>query len=265
MNLLRWTLLALGLATGAGCATVPGGASPSKQDPWESVNRKVFSFNETVDEAVLKPVAKTYVRVVPQLVRTGVSNVLGNIGDVWSTANHLLQGKGQHGLEMGMRVVTNTTIGLAGLLDPASEVGLMRRQEDFGQTLGRWGVGSGPYLVLPLMGPSTLRDGSATLLVDRQVSPSAVVGADAAAYVTALDIVNKRAELLDLTKLLDDVALDKYSFVRDAYLARRLNAVRDGSPPLETAFDDEAAQPKAESAAKPEPSATALPPKSANQ
>lgn len=128
---------------GAGCATVPGGAASTKQDPWESVNRKVFGFNEMVDDAVLKPVAKTYVKVVPQLVRTGVSNVLGNVGDLWSTANHLLQGKVQHGLEMGMRVLTNNTFGLAGLLDPASEMGLVRRPEDFRQTLGSWGVGPG--------------------------------------------------------------------------------------------------------------------------
>jgi phospholipid-binding lipoprotein MlaA len=250
MNLLRWMVLVLMLNMGAGCATVPGGTPPSKQDPWESVNRKVFGFNETVDDAVLKPMAKTYVKVVPQLVRTGVSNVLGNVGDVWSAANHLLQGKVQHGLEMGMRVLTNSTFGLAGLLDPASEMGLVRRPEDFGQTLGRWGVGPGPYLVLPLMGPSTLRDGSASLLVDRRAAPSSLAGADAAAYVMALDVVDKRAGLLDLTKLLDDVALDKYSFVRDAYLVRRQNAVRDGTPSPEV-FVDEPADPNPDSPAKP--------------
>ncbi len=238
MNLLRWMLLALYLVVGTGCATLPGGAAPPTGDPWEGFNRKVFGFNEQVDAAVLRPVAQGYVKVVPQPIRTGIRNALGNVGDAWSAVNHLLQGKAQSGAAMGVRVLINTTIGLGGVLDPATGMDLQRHSEDFGQTLARWGVGAGPYIVLPLMGPSTLRDGVAALGVDRIASPSALGGSDAAVYsLLALDLVNTRAELLDVTRLLNDVALDKYLFVRDAYLARRLNAIHDGSPPLSTQED----------------------------
>ena len=250
MKALRWIRMGLLVTMASGCATVPGAAPPVQQDPWENFNRKVFSFNEAVDEAVLKPVATAYVNVLPELVRKGVSNVIGNIGDVWSAANHLLQGKVHHGLDMGMRVLTNTFFGLGGLLDPATEFGLVRRSEDFGQTLGRWGVGPGPYLVLPLLGPSTVRDGSA-LLVDRQASPSSLGKTDAASYgIAAVEVVNLRAGLLGATQLLNDVALDKYTFLRQAYLARRLDVVHDGSPPLEK-FDDEPAEPAAAPGAAP--------------
>jgi phospholipid-binding lipoprotein MlaA len=223
-------LLGAALLTG-GCATVPGG-TPSSEDPWEGFNRKVYAFNDKVDETVMKPAAQAYKAVVPPLVRTGIGNVLGNIGDVWSTANHLLQGKVQTGLEMGMRVLSNTFFGLGGLLDPATEMGLVRRSEDFGQTLGRWGVGAGPYLVLPLLGPSTLRDGSA-LLLDRQFSASTLAKSDHAGYaITGVEVVNLRAGLLGATQLLDAVALDRYSFLRQLYLSRRLDQVHDGAPPL---------------------------------
>ena len=229
----------------SGCATVPGAAPTAKEDPWENFNRKVFSFNEALDDAVLKPVAETYVKVVPRLIRTGISNVFGNIADVWSTANHLLQGKLATGLEMGMRVLTNTAFGLGGLLDPATEMGLTRRSEDFGQTLGRWGMGPGPYLVLPLLGPSTLRD-TGSLLVDRRAAPSTLTHSDPAAYgVTTLEIVQLRAALLGATQLIDQVSLDKYLFIRQAYLSRRRDAVYDGAAPLES-FDDFPADPGAE-------------------
>jgi phospholipid-binding lipoprotein MlaA len=230
-------LLALGLLSG--CATAPAGpatgaaapAAASAADPWEAWNRKVYAFNDAVDAAVLKPVAETYRMVLPELVRTGISNVFANIGDVWSAVNNLLQGKVQYSLEMGMRVATNTLFGLGGLLDPASEMGLKRRSEDFGQTLGYWGVGAGPYLVLPLLGPSTLRDSSA-LVVDQQAGASALIdGSRARAGVTALQVVNLRAGLLSTTRMIDDVALDKYTFVREAFLARRLDAVLDGAAP----------------------------------
>jgi phospholipid-binding lipoprotein MlaA len=241
-----------------GCASVPGAPPPPKEDPWENFNRKVYSFNETVDEAVVKPVATAYRDVVPQLVRTGVSNVLGNLTDVWSAANHLLQGKVHHGLDMGMRVLTNTVFGLGGLLDPATEMGLVRRSEDFGQTLGRWGVGPGPYLVLPFLGPSTLRDAGG-LLLDRQASPSAYARTEAIGYgVTTLEIINLRASLLGATQFLDVAALDKYSFLRQIYLSRRQDAVYDGAPPLET-FDDEAEPAKAPAAPPTAPAAPAAP------
>ncbi len=233
-------LLRLGAAAGvlalAGCATVPSDA-PAK-DPWESWNRKVFAFNDTVDTAVLKPVAETYRDTVPRIVRTSIDNVLGNLYDVWSTANHFLQGKFQTGMEMGMRVLTNTVFGLGGLMDPATEMGLVRRTEDFGQTLGRWGVPSGPFLVLPFLGPSTVRD-TGGLLADRQASPSTLPDSTSGRYtVLAMELVNTRANLLSAGSLVDQVALDKYTFIRDAYLARRRDALFDGAPPMET-FDDD--------------------------
>jgi phospholipid-binding lipoprotein MlaA len=250
-------LLVLAVALG-GCATVPGASAPSPEDPWEGFNRKVYAFNDGVDEAVMKPVATAYKKVVPQLVRTGVSNVLGNIGDVWSAANHLLQGKVHTGLDMGMRVLTNTFFGLGGLLDPATEMGLVRRSEDFGQTLGRWGVGPGPYLVIPFIGPSTLRDGAA-LVVDRQAAPSRLAKSDNAGYaVTAIELVDLRTSLLDTTQLLDAVALDRYSFVRQAYLARRQELIYDGAPPAEKFDDDPGDSPAAPS---PAASTPAPPPK----
>ena len=245
MNAMRSlrTGLALGaLLLAAGCATVPTGSTTvNPVDPWEAWNRKVFAFNDAIDEAVLKPVAKVYRDVVPQLVRTGVSNFFGNVGDVWSTANHFLQGKIGTGVEMGMRVLSNTFFGLGGLLDPATEMQLLRRSEDFGQTLGVWGLPAGPYIVLPLLGPSSLRDAAGVPLDRYAGSLSQYV--DANAYVTAtLQLVNVRAELLATTQLLSDVSLDRYSFVRDGYLARRLDQVYDGSPPLEK-FEDEGADP----------------------
>lgn len=237
--LRRWVLAwALGLAALLGaCASVPPGTAPTPaqlKDPWEAINRKVFAFNEVVDENLLKPVARAYEAVVPKLVRTGVSNFFANLGDAWSAVNHLLQGKVQSGVEMTVRFMVNTTMGLAGILDPASEMpGLERRSEDFGQTLGAWGLGPGPYLVLPLLGPSTLRDASA-LPLDFQASPSSAISdSQVRLGLAGLNVVQTRAGLLGASKLLDDVAMDKYSFLRDAFLARRRNLVYDGDPPEE--------------------------------
>ncbi len=249
-----------------GCASVPAGAPGARIDPWEGWNRKVFAFNETVDVALLKPAATAYRDALPELVRTGVGNVLGNIGDAWSATNHLLQGKVQVSLEMGMRVLTNSVFGLGGLLDPATEMGLTRRSEDFGQTLGRWGLGQGPYLVLPVLGPSTLRD-TAGFLLDRKASPSALPPTTAGTYgVAALELVSVRAGLLSTTQLLDQIALDKYSFVRDAYLSRRRDALFDGAPPMESFDDDAADPPPAPGPAKlPTPAAAQAPAKAASR
>jgi phospholipid-binding lipoprotein MlaA len=257
LRLVQQAAAALMLVVMTGCATAPaGGSSAPVNDPFENWNRKVFAFNDKVDTAVLKPVAETYRDTVPKLVRTGVDNVLGNIYDVWSTANHFLQGKFQSGLEMGMRVLTNTIFGLGGLLDPATEMGLTRRSEDFGQTLGKWGMGSGPFLVLPFLGPSTVRD-TAGLLADRQAAPSRLPKTDAGSYsVTALELINTRTNLLQAGALVDQVALDKYAFIRDAYLSRRRDALYDGAPPMET-FEDEPAD------TAPAPGAAASAPKAA--
>jgi phospholipid-binding lipoprotein MlaA len=227
------SLLAITLAT-AGCATT--GAPPS--DPWEGMNRAVFSFNEAVDRAVLKPVATGYEKVVPEFARNAIDNVFGNIGDAWSAINHLLQAKPQQALEMGLRFSVNTVFGFGGVIDIASEAGLERRTEDFGQTLGRWGLGSGPYVVLPLLGPSTLRD-TAALTLDLQAQPAAFFDEPRDRYgIATLQIINTRAKLLSTTRTLDDIALDKYSLVRDGFLARRRNQVYDGNPPEEPETPD---------------------------
>jgi phospholipid-binding lipoprotein MlaA len=248
-------LLAVALATGGCATTLPAGNLPSPQDPWEGFNRKVFAFNDAVDKAVLRPVAETYRDVVPQLVRTGVSNVFGNVGDAWSAVNQFLQGKPKNGLDMTMRVLTNTLFGLGGLLDPATEMGLKRQEEDFGQTLGRWGLPPGPYLVLPLLGPSSVRD-SFGRGADMAASPSNLSDdSRVAAGITALGIVDTRAGLLGVTALADRVALDRYTFFRQGYLSRRQDAVYDGAPPPEP-FEDIGDDPPA---AKPAASAPARP------
>ena len=212
----------------AGCASGPH-ANPA--DPFEPFNRGVTRFNDTVDEAVLVPVATAYVRVLPSMVRTGVSNFFGNLGDVWSFANSVAQLKLQNSAETFMRVNVNTFFGLGGLLDVATEAGIDRHEEDFGQTLGRWGVGAGPYVVLPIFGPSTLRD-TAALPVDR--AGGIVSNMHDVAWrnsLSFLDAVDTRAKYLRAGRLLDDAALDKYTFTRDAFLQHRRNDVYDGNPP----------------------------------
>jgi len=218
----------------AGCASVPDGPR-AKSDPWEPFNRQMFEFNEAVDAALLKPVAKAYEAVLPQPVRTGISNFLGNLVDAWSTVNLFLQAKFQPGLEMLMRVNVNTVFGLAGILDPAEEMGLERRSvEDLGQTLGYWGVGSGPYLVLPLLGPSDLRDGAALVVDVTAIEPGRVFRTIPARNTAiALKIVDERAKLFGAERVLEGIALEKYTLIRDAYLSRRRSLVYDGEPPDE--------------------------------
>ncbi len=252
-RLLAPAALLCALALG-GCATT--GGTPSPADPWEGFNRKVFTFNEAVDNAVLRPVAESYRDNVPKPIRTGVANVLGNVGDLLSAANHFLQGKAGSGLEMGMRFLTNTLFGLGGLLDPASEMGLRRQSEDFGQTLGKWGVAPGPYLVLPLLGPSSVRDGIGRI-PDMAALSNLLVDSKASLAVTVVGVVDARAALLGVTGLADQVSLDKYSFFRQAYLSRRQDAVYDGEAPPE-AFEDIGDDPPPP-AAKPDKPAAAAP------
>ena len=219
----------LALAGLGGCATVQ---QPNPADPLEGWNRGVQRFNDGVDEAVLKPVATAYRDAVPEPVRDGVGNFFGNLDDVWSAANQLLQGKLEAALNMTLRVGLNTVFGLGGVLDPASEAGLERQSEDFGQTLGRWGLPAGPYLVLPLLGPSSVRETAALPLDMAATSTGRVIDPEGAAnWASALRVVDTRARLLSATRLLDDIALDRYSFLRNAYLARRRNLVWDGNPP----------------------------------
>lgn len=212
-----------------GCATAPG----RNVDPLENFNRSIFAFNEAVDGAVLKPVAIGYEKVVPQFIRTGVDNVFANIADLWSAANHLLQAKPRDAVEMGFRFVVNSSFGLGGLFDIATDAGIERRNEDFGQTLGRWGLGAGPYIVLPILGPSSLRD-TAALPLDLRALPPALLDEPRDSNPTSvLQLVSTRARLLSATRAIDDVALDKYVLIRDGYLARRRNQVYDGNPPEE--------------------------------
>lgn len=228
----------------AGCATTSRTAG-ERLDPWENWNRKVFSFNDSLDENVLKPVATVYSNVVPQLVRQGVANFFNNAADAWSAVNNFLQLKFAAGMHDVVRVGTNTFLGIGGILDPASEMGLEHSYEDFGQTLGYWGVGAGAYIVWPLLGPSTVRE-SFALPLDRSVSPAVVIHDGGAQFgITALQIVNTRANLLGASRVLDDIALDRYTFVRDAYLQRRRSLVFDGDVP-EPADAQDAEKPKGE-------------------
>jgi len=224
----RWTGAAAAFALLAGCATGPN-ANPA--DPFEPMNRGVSRFNETVDDAVLVPVATAYQRALPSMVRSGVNNFFNNIGDVWSLANNVAQLKLQGSAETFMRLNVNTFFGLGGLLDVASDAGISRHEEDFGQTLGYWGVGPGPYVVLPLLGPSTLRDTVAKPL-DYYGDPLAhMEDVRWRNSLTALRVVDTRSQYLRAGRLLGDAALDKYSFTRDAFLQRRRSQVYDGNPP----------------------------------
>ena len=218
----KWAAAAAVLAVAQGCATGPN-ASPA--DPLEPFNRTIFSINDKVDVAVVKPVASAYREITPKLVRTGVTNFFGNIRDVWSVVNSALQAKPQQAFENLFRVTTNTVFGVAGLFDVASELNIPRHSADFGQTLGHWGVPAGPYLVLPVLGPSTFRDtvGAVVDFNGNLLTRTNDVGFRNT--VSAVGIVNVRANLLDAGDLLEQAALDKYSFARDVYLQRRSSLI----------------------------------------
>jgi len=230
--LSRACRLGAGLALLGALGGLQGCATAQNRDPMESWNRKVFSFNETLDDNVLKPVAKGYNDITPEPIRIGVRNFFGNIGDVWSTANLFFQGRFKDGTLGIIRVSINSTLGLAGLIDLATPMQLERPNEDFGQTLGVWGVKPGAYIVWPLLGPSTLRD-SAGLPLDFQFSASSLVANTPrqANQMRVLSVVSLRAALLGASNLIDDVALDKYAFFRDAYFQRRQNLIYEGNPP----------------------------------
>ena len=216
----------------AGCASGPA-ADP--RDPLEPLNRGIYQFNVDVDRALLKPVATAYVDVAPAPVRTGVNNFFGNLRDGWSAVNGVLQLRPREATENGMRFAINSTFGLVGLLDIASEMGLERTTLDFGMTLGRWGVPDGPYLMLPLLGPSTLRD-TAALPVDGQGNVVGQVGhIPTRNELTALRVVDQRAGLLRAGDMLQEAALDPYSFLRDSYLQRRHSQM--GVTPPEERYD----------------------------
>ena len=271
-RLLATCLAAIALLVTTGCATTaaPGAVAPKpapKVDPWERWNRKVFSFNEAVDTAVIRPVATAYEKVVPQLVRTGVNNFYGNFADAWSAVNNLLQGKVGDSAQDVMRVGANTLFGIGGLFDVATELGLDSQREDFGQTLGYWGFTSGPYIVWPLLGPSTVRESFALPLDRYMISPALAFSQDGGRFsLTVLGLLNDRANLLPTSRMLDDMALDKYVFVRDAYLQRRRSLVFDGNEPPseEEAFEaDPEVGPEAPPAAASAPATPASAPAAA--
>jgi phospholipid-binding lipoprotein MlaA len=224
----------------AGCAAQQ--RAPSPLDPIEPVNRAVFEFNETADRFVFKPVAQGYKFVLPEVVRTGVTNFFANLADPWIAVNQLLQGKVELALSDGWRFITNSTLGLGGIFDIATDMGLPKHNEDFGQTLGVWGFDTGAFLVLPILGPSSVRDGIGLIadtygflpwrLPDWLDFNHRVAWQNS---LSALDFVNIRANLLDATDLLEDAALDRYAFIRDAYFQRRRNLVYDGNPPPKSA------------------------------
>lgn len=225
-NAVRPAIMALALVSLllAGCASGPN-ANP--RDPFEPYNRQVTRLNESVDAVVLRPTATLYREKVPALVRTGVSNFFGNLGDAWSAVNSALQFKVHNAASNLMRFSVNTVFGFAGVLDIASEMNIERHREDFGQTLGRWGVPAGPYLVLPLLGPSTVRD-TIALPVDWQGDLVTGIGdrSDETSLLL-LRVVDTRSNLLRASDVLDGAALDKYSFLRDAHLQRRRAQITD--------------------------------------
>ncbi len=221
-NFYRPLLLGL-LAILAGCAT-QAVKTPIAADPWESSNRAVFEFNDTIDRAVFKPVAQAYAYVTPQPVRSCINNIFLNIGDIWAGVNSSLQGRHLDAINTFGRFMLNTTLGVGGCFDLASTTGAKRIPNDFGVTLGVWGISSGPYIVLPILGASTMRDGSG-LIVDayvnqfgygQQVHDIAVRNS-----IYGLEIVQRREALLAVSDTIDRTALDRYSFIRDAYLKRR--------------------------------------------
>jgi phospholipid-binding lipoprotein MlaA len=232
-----WLALALAaLAALSGCAST---ADADPRDPLEPFNRAVYGFNDSVDQAVAKPVATAYRDYVPAPLRVYVRNFFSNIGDLLIGFNNILQGKPDEGLQDWARFAFNSVFGVLGINDFASDIGMEKHNEDFGQTLGRWGVGTGPYLVLPLLGSSDLRDGvgtAADIYADplSEVRPMRLRNSAYAVRFTSV-----RADLLDASRILEEAALDKYVFQRDAYLQRRRNLVYDGRPPREPPPEDQ--------------------------
>lgn len=230
------TVSLLGMLGLTGCAT------QANKDPLEGLNRGVYKFNDVTDKALIKPVATAYTKITPSPIRKGISNFFSNLGSVTTVLNDLLQLKFSHAFTDAGRFVINSTFGLAGFIDVAAMDNIPKHTEDFGQTLGHWGVGNGAYLVLPFLGPSTVRD-TTGLVVD-------TVSTDPIKYthnigeirlhnqLRAVQLVNRRSELLNATDLVDEASLDPYAFMRDAYLQNRASAVQDGLVPKEMVKDD---------------------------
>ncbi|HWI37056.1 MAG TPA: VacJ family lipoprotein [Burkholderiales bacterium] len=233
--ILRLILVLMALAAG-GCASL-GGDDP--RDPFEGFNRGVYRVNDKVDQYVARPVATGYRKVVPSEIRDRVRNFFGNIGDIFIGVNNFLQGKFADGFNDWVRVGFNTTFGILGIHDVASDMGYEKHDEDFGQTFGRWGFGPGPYLVLPLLGSSDVRDGIGAGVGIYTDPLDEVRGYHTQYALWGLRLVQTRADLLDASRILEEAALDKYVFQRDAYLQRRRSLVYDGHPPRQKDPEDE--------------------------
>ena len=254
MNTKALSRIATVAAVGALMAGCAAPQHPDPRDPWEGFNRGVYKFNDTVDRAVFKPVAQAYTYVTPQPVRSCVHNIFSNVGDLWSGTNSFLQGRGHDFVNTLGRFLFNTTMGVGGCFDVASANGARKIPNDFGTTLGVWGLGQGPYLVLPFFGSSSVRDGVG-LIGDWQGRQYGYMGVSAIDNVPlrnslwGLEVVDSRASLLSATDTIDRVALDPYSFIRDAYLQRRAAMVNgqrvDDESSLPNYEDDEGDAPAA--------------------
>ena len=225
-----------------GCASIPAGVPPSPDDPWEPFNRSVFEFNEGLDKYVLKPVVSGYRFVLPEFIREGIYNFFSNYNDIYTALNNLLQGKPDYAFNDLMRVVVNTTMGLGGLIDLATPGGLEKHKEDFGQTFGVWGIPSGPYVVLPFFGPSSVRDTFGTVAdLETDYLFKYIPNVGLRNSLTGLRVVNARNTYYEAGDLLDGAAIDKYSFLRDAYIQRRkyqINEGRDDEEPQTPAYEN---------------------------
>lgn len=220
----------------SGCASL---TSQEENDPLEYINRGVFEFNEQADKHVLEPIAKGYQYVTPEVVDTSISNFFSNLDDVVVFVNDILQLKFNQALSDGGRVAVNTTVGLLGFVDMATDMGMPKHNEDFGQTLGAYGLGTGPYIVLPLLGPSTLRD-TVGLYGDMFVDPiQQLHNSDAMWSAITLKAVDIRADLVSTKKIADQASLDEYDFRRSAYFQRREYLIYDGNPPMDDDFFDD--------------------------
>lgn len=230
------TLPVLCLLLCSACATVK---TPNPDDPFESYNRAMFAFNDKVDKYAIKPVAKGYKAVTPDVVDKGVTNFFSNIDDVIVLVNDLLQLKIKQAVSDTSRIIFNTFIGLGGLIDVSTEFGLVKHNEDFGQTLGYWGVGSGPFIVLPVLGPSDIRDVGGFTVDTVAFDPLQNIPKQSDRYnAIGLKYIDIRADLLKATNIIDETAIDRYSYIRDAYVARRKNLVYDGNPPVDKSEQD---------------------------
>lgn len=237
-----YTLISISLLLLSACTTIPSDVR-DESDPFESFNRSMYTFNETVDGVLLKPVAIGYNAILPNFANKGVTNFFSNIDDVVVMFNDLFQFKFAHAGHDAERIGINSTIGLLGFLDVAGMWDIPKRDEDFGQTLGYWGLETGPYLVLPLLGPSDIRDISGRL-VDSFMDPITYVRPiESRNSLIILEAIDIRADLLSASKVFEEAALDPYLFARDAYLQRRESQVYDGEPPLEDMYDDDDDEP----------------------